>query len=362
MRSPRIDAFNMAGDLFIKSYKFEFKCTNHQESNCKHHVLKSSADFYKKLNDVPKLNKKQYLSSCKSCIVHLPIRLMNYWDSKRLVEFTHDDIDEEAFVVLLFVHSLKYPHTVKLIFNSPLFKLLFEYISIKMDQLNNYVQTHDNPNHDKFVIHYYYRHLLGILFSVSKNISSLKPHHWRILMKLDHIQKWIHFVKFQLEFDNFKGEYRFIAAKIIHCVSILILYGFWFAVPSNSEWKYRQELNVNIDYLTFRENKNRIDFNRRLYMYKVLMRTLESFDYKSKSYEYYNEYANKVYKLKRNEMQCQNMKCKKRRKDTDKFYKCKKCKVCRYCTRKCQKIDWKYNHKRVCKKIRKFKRNKLLRE
>lgn len=51
---------------------------------------------------------------------------------------------------------------------------------------------------------------------------------------------------------------------------------------------------------------------------------------------------------------CNNMKCNvaQTKCTTNKFYYCKQCMLTYYCSKKCQKIDWKYNHKYICRKLR----------
>jgi len=56
-------------------------------------------------------------------------------------------------------------------------------------------------------------------------------------------------------------------------------------------------------------------------------------------------YKNRIISLKK----CGNNKCKKIQ-NID-FKKCKKCRLIYYCSRYCQKIDWKYNHKKYCDEL-----------
>ena len=53
-------------------------------------------------------------------------------------------------------------------------------------------------------------------------------------------------------------------------------------------------------------------------------------------------------RMKLKSIECQWRGCNQRINGDTKFKKCKGCKMVRYCSRKCQKLDWKLNHKHIC--------------
>mmetsp|Transcript_69702 Transcript_69702/g.85482 ORF Transcript_69702/g.85482 Transcript_69702/m.85482 type:complete len:222 (+) Transcript_69702:3-668(+) len=68
-----------------------------------------------------------------------------------------------------------------------------------------------------------------------------------------------------------------------------------------------------------------------------------------------NIYQNTLSHQRWLDMFCSNQDCRKIRREHT-LKKCRQCKMVRYCSRKCQKQDW-INHKEICKKLRKMKRN-----
>ena len=134
-------------------------------------------------------------------------------------------------------------------------------------------------------------------------------------------------------------------------ISILILYGHH--LDKQLEYNY---LAFSIKILILKG-----EFcNLRSYFYRILNSSLATSYYVKKAHASFDKFAQKVHRMKWNDMQCQNSKCDKRRKDVDNFYKCKRCRVCRYCCSWCQKYDWKLYHKSMCKKLKKLRKGNHL--
>lgn len=237
-----------------------------------------------------------------------------------------------------------------------------------MDNINKYKQSLCNiGNPDEQTVGYVnahgYHRLALILFQVLRNIKRFKSYHWKLLTKSKHfLEKWIDFMKIQLKHNETVNYHSFkMGLTCLECVFIMICFALY---------HYYMEFDGSVKKLDLFENFNTLQIEYRCYMFSqgystdfhtinllTNMANLESPKYVETCYKYFDGFAERIYKIKRNDTQCQNIKCSKRRKNTDKFYKCRKCKVIRYCSKKCQKIDWNmYNHKSICKKIRKIKK------
>ena len=51
---------------------------------------------------------------------------------------------------------------------------------------------------------------------------------------------------------------------------------------------------------------------------------------------------------------CSYVKCKKMEESRVEFMVCSRCKLPCYCSRRCQKLDWKHEHKQKCGKCYEF--------
>jgi len=182
-------------------------------------------------------------------------------------------------------------------------------------------------------------------------------HKWKRTEKLRVIVDFI--IKIFYIFDNYLYKYNERKQKYIT---------FNKTIDENTYYQMNGPRLGKINYLQCDEKYNKLKIFKKPQAYHnyilqmdTHMRNIDQFrknQCKSFVNTYYDnqlQFSDEFVKLSMINMKiCANAKCKKYTSNNDKFFKfkiCKNCKIVHYCNRKCQKYDWKFNHKNICNSL-----------
>eukprot|EP01084_Bolivina_argentea_P094612 170093_1 len=267
-----------------------------------------------------------------------------------------------------FEHCLRYQIFADLILNrSRLWNELFVSLNGNMSKLestcmNVIQQTQNDKIPNQIIVNYKQTTLL--LFQVIRNIHLFNHKLWTVILKIRgmHLQHWLPFIEKQICHGLYsKSSY---GIKCLYCFLIILC----FAMHQMKRLKHKHN---HIQLYDLKRITHWINNLKSIYEKSIAWRDdetdllmsafmlLKNESSADNMYKSFRLLSKKVCKEKKNDVECQNGKCRMRKRH-GKMYKCGGCRVVRYCCKKCQKYDWNKNyHKLYCKKLQKMWKHRL---
>eukprot|EP01084_Bolivina_argentea_P128168 226590_1 len=376
-------SLNMAEEIWkFALEKLDVSIKNLRNNNCTHNQYKSIAKFISKIDTLHKLRNKstndhehekitQLIDKligkgyCKQCCLYIIVNIselcsfegdtifsMNH-QKYGTVHYGYHSFSRIATTQSYFVHCLSYPQIAMFIFNrSMLWIQVFNAVHYCMAEITHQCKS-VSKQHQNVVVDY--EKLLLLLCAVIKHILLWKKFHWKALLRraFPYLKGWVLFIQKQIDCDvhlNISGLQCMAYLYIIIIISLHKMETKWYRMSN-----HKQSLHDAKSVDTLRETLKKIVHKNYFSGHKLLLLCLEDKYQLDKSYKYFRHTIKLAHLIKRDEMQCQNIKCNMRRIDTKnaKLYRCKNCNVVRYCSKRCQKYDWNKNdHKYYCNRLK----------
>eukprot|EP01084_Bolivina_argentea_P038371 70940_1 len=406
----------MSESLFINSYNLEKVRMKDIDKACAHHKYVSTKSFishiqrlvsqFKYLNMKKEKGERVKIKSshildtistliedgcCKQCCLEIILKIPQIMstvkhhcrtDAKKKYYITFVNCDNEYDLLILakicFANCLQHLHIADLILNkSSLWIQLLKILEINLQTVETHckyncelMKRHQLNDLELIYLQGAYVRLLSLLCQIIKNISLFKEYHWKCIVsdRCKYIDSWLKFVQRQLDYSLFaekeivKCGYPCITGS---CFVILICFALKYIQTDTEKYKVIHKWFSDIR----RNNIFEYMMDGNMYIeskqYGLIMRQqfifLSDSEYVRTCLKLFHSLSREVYLEKWNGMQCQNMKCSRRRNVRKnakfKFKKCKLCRVARYCSKKCQKYDWnKQDHKLYCRKLKRLRK------
>eukprot|EP01084_Bolivina_argentea_P291652 501273_1 len=308
-----------------------------------------------------------YLSELSTLIPSSEIQSENPMEWNDLTKQHRKGYDRDLVVVvsIWWLAIIQKPHIFKYIIRNTVYLediwwMLWE----PMDHTLALTQLIKQNKYSDSNINTYLSQIALLGFQIVRNAHLLKTHTWqRLLFVYPWPACWFEHVFRQLEIGIFH-KYDF-GQGVLGLFFILLLMVFANsqnilnskrALKVERVKEIKKELKKRFNKLKDMKNKsmnnNKYDTNEILQVYNVMYDMflgLNNDGFCSEMVIFVKDKMEKVFKMRWNNIKCQNIKCKKQIGKQNKFYVCSKCLVARYCRKKCQKYDWnKYNHRKWC--------------
>eukprot|EP01084_Bolivina_argentea_P245442 410934_1 len=373
--------------LFITGYSREQ--SRLKDLNCCHHLFVSIPAFIKHIqnlhnkrtritdaDDPEKQRLRQQVHDllgvgiCNQCSLHIVTNIKNITKWNGIISMNVsktrsvrlDFYDDIVLMQNYFVNCLQYLQTAICIFKTPyLYTQLFHSFTIMMTDLNHRCRMEKKKRKDlkslnmrtqlkasTIQTNISYNSIALSLFQFARNIKLIRKKHWKLLLSahFEYFSVWLEFIKMQLQYELYL-EYQW-GYECMFCLIVVIC----FAMQRIKNKRYKNGLKKLIMFVKDNVSHKYDKSMRREYMLIQSFLILEDINQAKTLYESYLVFAKNVYETKRNDMQCQNSKCKIQRRDKN-MRKCKGCHVARYCSKKCQKYDWNANmHRMYCNQLK----------
>eukprot|EP01084_Bolivina_argentea_P038373 70943_1 len=390
----------MSEFLFIKSYNLEKVKMKDIDKACAHHKYVSTKSFISHIQRlasqlkylIKKEKEKQGLhildtintltgdGCCKQCCLEIILTIAKMMPITDYITFVDCDNEYDLLILakICFANCLQHLHIADLILNkSSLWIQLLKTLEISLEAVETHckynceLMKHRQLNNSELIcLQGVYSRLLFQLSQIIKNISLFKEYHWKCIVsdRCKYIDSWLKFVQRQLDYSLFaekeivKCGYPCITGS---CFVILICFALKYIQTDTEKYKVIHKWFSDIR----RNNIFEYMMDGNMYIeskqYGLIMRQqfifLSDSEYVRTCLKLFHSLSREVYLEKWNGMQCQNMKCSRRRNVRKnakfKFKKCKLCRVARYCSKKCQKYDWnKQDHKLYCRKLKRLRK------
>ena len=362
------DPYNYIRTIMITGYNKEYNRIKNRDNNCPHHKFKSVSHFCNKLEKIRNNSLKygkgrntamQFFllldnAICKQCALLITCKLKQMIETTKLKYLRSIKLDTYFTFCMQYYPIAKVIISSQICFTSLMSHVLF-YIKHLEKGMNKFVAMNIFDGFDGF-----YRYFALLLFQIVRNIERIPLYHWKMMINEKYLKQWMNFILFELsskQFSRFKfGPACLICLYILTCYALYYFQKEFFGSELYFQSFFRKIKKIQLKQKGMRSNDGN---NKVVHFVKNSIGFIGDPSDLTSFYSYYHSFGLEIHKIKRNNTLCQNPKCKIRRKDTDKFWKCKKCRVVRYCSRKCQKIHWnRYSHKTLCKQLRKLRKNK----